>query len=259
MQPFTVKCFGVGDGWPCADRRHASFLYRFGKSSVLVDCGEPIDASYKATSLSYESMDGILLSHLHSDHVGGFFMLMQGLWLEGRRKDLPVYLPAGAIKPLRQMLNAVYIYDELLPFRLQFRPIDPNAKISIGEVKASAFNTSHLNGIRARFGKKYGGDYSAFGFVLESGGRRVGHSADLGKPDDLEPILTRPLDLLVCELAHFSAEDMFVYLRGRKIKRVIFVHLARHYWDNLAHTKRLAAKILDIPHAFPHDQQELSF
>ena len=34
---------------------------------------------------------------LHADHIGGFFMLMQALWLERRRKPLPVYLPPAGM------------------------------------------------------------------------------------------------------------------------------------------------------------------
>ena len=97
-------------------------------------------------------------------------------------------------------------------------------------------------------------DFNAFSFLFEHNGLRVGHSADLGKPDDLEPMLEKPLDLLVCELAHFSPEDMFFYLRGRRIKKIVFMHLARAYWEDLAKTKRLAAKMLpDIPHTFARD------
>ena len=85
MKKFSLTCLGVGDGWPCADRRHAAFLYRFGKTTLLVDCGEPVDASLRAHGVKPDAVDRILISHLHSDHIGGFFMLMQGFWLEGRR------------------------------------------------------------------------------------------------------------------------------------------------------------------------------
>src|SRR5262249_36163816 len=116
MKKFSLTCFGIGDGWPCADRNHASYLYRFGRTSLLIDCGEPADRSFKSTGLSYDAIDAIFISHLHADHVGGFFMLMQGFWLEGRRKDLPVYLPGGGIRPVREMLRTCMIFDELLNF-----------------------------------------------------------------------------------------------------------------------------------------------
>ena len=90
----SLTCFGVGDGRSCPDRNHAAFLYRFGSTSILVDCGEPVDRSLIASGSGPETPDGIVLSHLHADHVGGLFMLLQGLWLQGRRRALPVFCRA---------------------------------------------------------------------------------------------------------------------------------------------------------------------
>jgi len=254
MRKFSLTCLGVGDGWPCANRNHASFLYRFGKTAILLDCGEPMDGCFKASGLSYDTFDGIVISHLHADHMGGFFMLMQGCWLEGRRKDLPVYLPGGAIKPLRGMLNAAFLFDELLRFRTCFAPLKAGKPITVRDARVTPFPTTHLDGFRARFQKTYRSDFTAYCFLLQAGGIRVGHSADLGRPEDLEPLLQKPLDLLVCELAHFPLEEMFCYLRGHRIGRIVFIHLSRTCWENLARTRRLAAKILpDIPHTFARD------
>jgi len=262
--PCTVTCFGTGDGLPCPDRNHAAFLYRFGPTRVLIDCGEPLDRHYKASGLSYDAVDSIFISHLHSDHIGGFFMFMQGLWLEKRRKELPVYMPGGAIKPLREMLRAVLIFDELLQFRLRLLALrERNAVVtgsSSSRVRVTPFRTSHLNGLRTRFGKKYPSDFSSYCFLLEDGNRRVGHSSDLGKPEDLAPLLTKPLDLLVCELSHFSPEAIFRYLSSRSIKRIVFVHLSRSLRQDLSRLRRLAAKMLPkIPYTFPNDLAEISF
>jgi ribonuclease BN (tRNA processing enzyme) len=259
-KPFSLKCFGTGDGWPSPDRNHAAFFYRFGRTGLLVDCGEPIDRSYKASGMSYDAFDSVLISHLHSDHVGGFFMLMQGAWLEGRRKDLPVYLPAGAIPPVRQMLESVFIFDEILPFRLRLLPLHSSQSVVIGDVTATAFRTSHLAGYRSRLRKKYRSDFNSYCFLFEHGRRRLGHSADLGRPEDLEPLLAGPLDMLVCELAHFSPEEIFGYLNGRDIRKIVFVHLARSLQEDLAKTRRLAERMLpDIPHMFARDGEEIAF
>jgi len=255
-----LTCFGTGDGCPCADRNHAAFLYRLGKTAIQLDCGEPIDKSYKASGISYDEVDGIIISHLHADHFGGFFMLMQGFWLEGRRKPLPVYLPEGGIQPVRQMLHAGFLFDEVLPFPLRFHPLKAAKAISLGEVTVTPFVTSHLEGTRARFEKKYPVEFQAYCFLLESDGCRVGHSGDLGKPADLEPLLAQPLDLLVCELAHFSPEDVFGYLQGREIKHVVWTHVGRPFRQNLAKTRPLAARMLPkMKHTFVTDGQEIVF
>jgi ribonuclease Z len=260
MRKNSLTCFGVGDGWPCADRNHSSFLYRLGKTSLLIDCGEPVSRSYKASGLSYDAVDAIFLSHLHADHIGGFFMLMQSFWLERRRKNLTVHLPGAAIKPLRGMLKAAMFFEELLAFRLRFSALQAGKPVKVNNARVTPFLTTHLGRLLTMFGRKYRDNFICYCFLIEAGGVRVGHSADLGRPEDLEPMLKQPLDLLVCEMAHFTAEEILHYLSGRDIKRIVFTHLARPYWENLARTRRLAAKMLpDIPHVFARDGETFRF
>jgi L-ascorbate metabolism protein UlaG (beta-lactamase superfamily) len=260
MGMLSLKCFGVGDGWPCADRNHSAFLYRFGETSLLIDCGEPLSRTYKASGLSYNAFDRILISHLHADHTGGFFMFMQGLWLEKRTKPLTVHLPVDGIKPFREMLCAGMLFPELLPFRLRFEPLQFRRPITTGPVRVTPFLSSHLNQMRREYQRKYRQKFQAFCFLIEAGRLRIAHSADLGGPEDLAPLLAKPLDVLVCEVAHFPPEALFQYLRGRAIKRIVFVHLARPFWGSLKKTRQLAARMLgDIPCTFTRDGEEIHF
>ena len=258
MRKFALKVFGVGDGWPCADRKHAAFLYRLGKTSLLIDCGEPLSCSYKASGLDYNLIDRIFISHLHSDHIAGFFMLMQGFWLEQRKKNLPVAMPADGIQPFKELLHAGMIFDELLHFRLRFEALKARRSVMTNDVRVTAYPTTHLEQLRRSFHKRYPQNYESFCFLIERGKLRIGHSADIGCPEDLEPLLKKPLDLLVCELAHFHPEDLFLYLEGHQVKKILFMHVGRSYWEDLKKTERMAARMIpQIKFGFLHDGQEV--
>jgi hypothetical protein len=158
------------------------------------------------------------------------------------------------------MLRTVFMFDDLLPFRLGLLPIKTRSLQRIARVRVQAFPTSHLDRFRARFHHKYPADFRAYCFLLESDGKRIAHSGDLGEPEDLEPLLKKPVDLLVCELAHFSPEAIFAYLSGRPVKQVVFVHLAQHHRDRLNHTRKLAASMLPrIRHVFARDGDVVKF
>lgn len=254
MPSFSLKSFGVGDGWPSEDRNHSSFLYQVGKTSLLIDCGEPISRLYKASGLNYDTIDQIFLSHLHFDHVGGFFMLIQGFWLEQRQKDLVVHLPQDGIDPIRNMLNAACLFDDLFSFRLRFEPLKSGSPILINKVKVTPFRTTHLDSLRRAFQHKHPQKYEAFCFLMESNGLRIGHSADIGAPEDLDPLLEQPLDLLVCELAHARPEHLFRYLRNRSVGHIVFTHLSRRLWESLEEISALASESLgSIPFSFAQD------
>src|ERR1700749_3528234 len=135
MGKFALKFFGVGDGWPCGDRNHASFLYRLGDVSIMIDCGEPISRNYKASGLDYDLIDRIFISHLHSDHIAGFFMLMQGFWLEQRKKALPVSMPLDGIQPFKDMMQVSLVFKELLHFQLKFQALKARRPVMTGNVK----------------------------------------------------------------------------------------------------------------------------
>jgi ribonuclease BN (tRNA processing enzyme) len=244
MSVHSLTCFGVGDGRPGADRNHSSFLYRFGEASFLLDCGEPLSRSYKASGLSFDLPDRIVISHLHCDHIGGFFMFIQGLWLERRTRPLTVHMPEYAIAPVRKMLESAMIFDELLHFKLKFQALKRSAPVQFKGVRVTPFLNTHLETLRQRFQKKYRHTFESFSFLIESRECRVAHSADLGAPEDLEPLLKKPVDLLVCELAHFRAEDLFRYLQGRSIGKLVLIHLGAEYWTDRARVRRLGRQML---------------
>lgn len=240
-----LTCFGVGEGWPCPDRRHSSFLYRIGRNHLLVDAGEGLSSAYKASGKSYDLVDRVLISHLHSDHVGSLSLWIQGLWLEGRRRPLAFSAPERGLEPIRNWLEATLLFPDLVRFPIRWDPIVAGVRFRVGDVRVQAFPTTHLESLRRSFQEKHPkGVFDCFSFVFASKGLRVGHSADIGDVNDLEPLLAGPLDLLLCELSHVSAADLFLKLRGRPIRKLVLTHLSRDHWNGRAALLREARRTL---------------
>lgn len=259
MRTDSVICLGVGDGWPCTDRNHSAFVYRLGNTTFMIDAGEPVCRAYKLTGLGFDELDAIVLSHLHADHFGGLLMLLQGMWVEGRKKDLQIYLPEHAIGPVRALLREAMLYQPLLPFNVLLKPLRRGKPIRIGRVRITPFAGTHLSALEKRRGLKPSLQLESYLFLVEYDQIRIAHTSDLGSPTDLVPLLAKPVDLLVCELAHFTPHQICAVLEGRPIKRVLFVHLARKYWSTLPATRKLLARLLpDVPHSIPRDGQSIS-
>src|ERR1041385_5013478 len=116
-------------------------------------------------------------------------------------------MPAAAIDPVKQLLETAMIYEGLLQFHLQMLPLKEGIANVVKGARVTAFATSHLDGLRRKFPRSSAKPLACC-FLLEHKKLRIGHSADLGKPEDLDPLFEKALDLLVCELAHFTPEQI---------------------------------------------------
>jgi ribonuclease Z len=227
-----IKFLGTSDGLPSAERSHASILVNLGERLYLFDCGEPCSRTLKQWGVPYEAIDRVFISHMHSDHCGGFLMFVQSCWLESRQKNLPIHMPGEGIRPFRKLMQATYLFDGLLPFAMTMQPLKANKPIVDGDAKVVAYPTTHLARLKHDFGKRYKIPFEAFCFEVSANGKRLGYSADMGAPEDIEPLVSKPLDLLIVELAHFTDTDLFAYLKDKPVKKIVLTHLGRKYWKN---------------------------
>jgi hypothetical protein len=83
--------------------------------------------------------------------------------------------------------------------------------------------------------------------LVEAEGKRVLFSGDLSnglKQNDLPyEVLKTPIHAFICELAHFSAEDLAPHLKDSNIKVLYFNHIAAPRYEEVDRFK----KAVDFP------------
>jgi ribonuclease BN (tRNA processing enzyme) len=223
-----IVFLGTADGLPNADRLHAAMLVRLAGATILLDCGEPCAHTLKRRGEDFDAVDAVFVTHCHVDHVGGLPMLLHAMRFEKRRRPLALFLPRRAIRPLRAWLLHCLIDERRLGYRIAWRGISTRTPASVGRVDVTAFRTAHLAAARARLSRRHPElCFDAYALLLEAGTKRLAYSGDLGVPEDLEPLLARPLDVLVTEAAHVDAAQVSGILAGREVGRVLVTHVAR--------------------------------
>ncbi|MBL9176167.1 MAG: ribonuclease Z [Verrucomicrobiales bacterium] len=220
-----------------------------------------MSGAFKATGIEYDDVDAVFLSHMHSDHVGGFSMFVQSLWLQQRRRPLPVYAAPKAIAALKAWLDAVVLPAELIGFVIEWRPLVAGVPMTVGDLVIHAHPTRHLVSLERSFGARYPQtSFEAFSFVLEGNGFRVGHTADIGEVRDLEPLLKARPDLLICELSHVDPEPLCAVLRASPPGRIAFVHVAREHLEVPGRVEAWLRETLGpVPFMLARDGDVLSF
>ena len=73
---------------------------------------------------------------------------------------------------------------------------------------------------------------NSYAFLIEAEGKRVLFTGDLRHPTDDFPAIAfeTELDLLVCELAHFSPADCAPVFERTKAKRILHSHIYDNRW-----------------------------
>ncbi len=263
----ALTFLGTGCGWPTAERASSSLLLETNGHRYLLDAGEPCAQRLKGLGVSFDSIDAVFISHGHSDHLSGLPMLIQGSWLEARTRPLPIYLPEELIAPLKTWLDTVYLPAGIIGFPVKYHAWETlpghQATLAGSGLRVRASPTTHLDGLRALIDPSARQRFRAYSLAFDwpGTGRRLVYSADLGKPDDLEPALVQPCDLLVCELAHFPPETLFSFLQGKLVRRVCLTHFSPELDSQLDEIRRLGAEMLGggVPIGTMRDTERVEF
>ena len=158
------------------------------RTNLLVDAGvsaKKIENGLNGIDIHPESLEGILITHEHSDHISGLGIL-------ARRYHIPIYATSETIGAIRR-IKAIGEIDESL-----FHPVKPKEAFQINDILVEPFATSH--------------DASnPVCYTMSSEGNKVGVATDLGMYDDHIIACLQDSDLLMIEANH----DVNMLMVGR--------------------------------------------
>lgn len=102
-----VALLGTGGGMPIPNRFLSSMLISYKGRKILVDCGEGTQVSMRLLKWGFKSIDVILLTHIHGDHILGLPGLFATMGNSGRINPITIIGPKGIRKFLEGLMVAV--------------------------------------------------------------------------------------------------------------------------------------------------------
>lgn len=210
-----ITFLGTSHGVPSAERFCTSLMVEVREKIYLLDAGAPISDLLRRKERALEAVRAIFITHGHGDHIGGlpgFLSLSNWHDKQVRVKtylpdpkllqEVPAYIEATDLKPLDQERLPLYLAKEGVVYEDE-------------AIRVSYIKTAHL-------------PYS-YAILVEGEGKKFLFTGDLSHglaKDDFPKIaMEQPLDVIVCEMAHFGAEEIQPYLEKIDVKQFWFTHV----------------------------------
>jgi ribonuclease Z len=98
----VLHLLGTGSAFSDASRTTTMLAFESGGRTLVVDCGGDVIQRLQVAGVDLAGIEGMVVTHEHADHVGGFPLFIEKLWLYGRREPIPVYGIESAIAQARR-------------------------------------------------------------------------------------------------------------------------------------------------------------
>lgn len=217
---------GSSDAFNAAGRGHSCFwLEGPGFGPIMVDFGATALAALRRLGRNPLDLEGVAVTHLHADHVGGFpFLLIDGMFNAVRTRPLQVVGPVGTATCIESGLQVAYSDVAHLdkPYELRFQELVPGEQGTLAGAKVVAFAADHMDPP----------DQPLCLRIETPNGKAIAFSGDSTMGEGLLSVADGT-DLLVGECSCVSApcgrhctwDDWLAVLPKLSTPRVLFTHL----------------------------------
>lgn len=210
-----LTVLGNNGPYPKAGGACSGFLLDSGSTKVVLDFGNGV-LSRLQQYIDIEEISAIILSHLHSDHMGDIMILRYAadiMLMRGRmEKPIKVYAPAEPIEEFKRLK-----YKEAL----EIIEINPTEELAIGDLKISFKEMIH--------------SYKNYAICIEKDSKKFVYSGDTCVNNGLIE-LAKNADLFICEaglqerdekllrVMHLTAREAAQIAEDAGVKRLLLTH-----------------------------------
>ena len=197
-----LKLLGTAPGLSFPDKSHSSYWIEHNDSIILLDCGEGTTRRVLEENLDFDSIDAIIISHFHPDHISGIFMLIQNMHIKQRKKVLDIFLPERRDEFVK-IMQYFYLFPKRLSFKINLKDMR-NVEETYSWIRPIA--NDHLQYLSSYVQKhKFSNSCSSWSFLLNTSNRDVFISCDIKDIALLESY--KMCDILIVDGYHLKARE----------------------------------------------------
>lgn len=218
-----LQFVGCGDAFGSGGRLNTCFRVRHSRGSFLIDCGASSMIGLRRLDIDPNSIDAIVISHLHGDHFGGLpFFILDAQLVSRRNTPLVIAGPPGLKARLETAMETFFPGSTRVERRFAVEVHEMQARVghNLAGIEVMPFVVKHPCGA------------PPFALRIAVDGKSVCYSGDTEWVDELEEA-ARGVDLFVAEAYfadkaikfHLDHATLAAHLPAIAAKRVIVTHM----------------------------------
>jgi ribonuclease BN (tRNA processing enzyme) len=144
-----LTVIGSGDAFGSGGRHNTCFHLVAGERTVLVDCGASAPVALRAMNIDPNTIDAVILSHLHGDHFGGVpFLMLDGQFLSRRERPITFAGPPGTRDRISAAMEVFYPNSTKTKYRFPWsvQEIAVGAPADVLGLKVTSTEVIHSSG-----------------------------------------------------------------------------------------------------------------
>ena len=222
--PVTVRFVGSGDSFGSGGRFQTCILVDGPSTRFAIDFGTSSLIALAQQGISPNSIDAILLTHLHGDHCGGVpFLLLDAMLAARRERPLVIAGPAGTPAHLAALQEALFPGSHVMTprFPLTHQELALGVENRVLDLVVTPQPARHVR------------ETHPTALRVEVGGRVVAYTGDTEWTEDVARI-AGGADLLIAECYfhgkpiknHLNYPAIVEHVRSAGAKRIILTHMS---------------------------------
>jgi ribonuclease BN (tRNA processing enzyme) len=220
-----LQFLGSGDAFGSGGRFNMCMLVESESTRFLIDCGASSLIAMKQLQVPPNSIDTILISHLHADHFGGLPFFILDAQFSKRLSPLTIAGPPGLRRTFTEAMDLFFPGSSKIPqkFDVRILELEPRVQAAINHISVTPYVVSDTH-VR---------ESPSFALRVEADGRILTYSGDADWCDELAEA-AREADLFICE-AYFYEKEIQYHINLRTLekhlpeirpKRLILTHMS---------------------------------
>lgn len=227
----SVTFVGSGDSFGSGGRFNTCFLVDAPGVRFCIDFGASSLIALARLGIAHNSIDTLLLTHLHGDHCGGVpFLLMDAML--GAKRDRPLLIagPRDTTERMKAVQGALMPGMQAMTpkFGVTYLDMQVQRDYQLGLLKVTTFPAVHTK------------ETNPTSLRVEVGGKIIAYTGDSEWTEHM-PALADGADLFIAECYfyakpvrfHLNYPDIVKHRSDIKAKRLMLTHMGREMLANL--------------------------